>query len=570
MVKKKVVALLLVVFLLAGMCGQTFAASVEQAQVYMPEIDAYIYGDEVDLSSIKTDKIKAYMGNTTLKVDKFVPVGKADQGTMYVFLLDVSASLYSNYFLSAKQALLNSMSRLEKNDTMALITFGDSVNTVAKGGETYDELEMALGEITNKDNTTHFYDALDRLMELCSSIQGKRKIAIVISDGVDDTAVGDGLTKTELNQKMRQGGISLNSFCVDNRGSRNYAEANVNEFAALARTNGGDFYAFSPADIDSQIGRLFTRLGQGWILKLRSSTNIADDSISTLKIMLSDDCSVSTEVCVNQYIKDNTPPKIVNASYNSEKNAVSVKFSESVSGAELLSNFDLFKGKTHLTIAGIVYSETDGNSVELRLKSVPLSGKYTLTAKNITDNTMEKNKLKDESVEIDFKTGLLGTIFGLPLWLIMVLALIVILIICIIVLMIKKRRVQDPQVIVTPPSYVQDDSGKIRVKPGAGTRVGVDLSDGRGSQQYFELSIGSSIMFGRGQENDVILDFDKRVSRQHFCLEYEEGILYVMDFGSHNGTKLNNIAIKPDIRHRLEVDDVIRFGDSKMTIRAIG
>ena len=131
---------------------------------------------------------------------------------------------------------------------------------------------------------------------------------------------------------------------------------------------------------------------------------------------------------------------------------------------------------------------------------------------------------------------------------------------------IKNRK---KTVLITPPEYRPDETGHIRIKPGSGTRVGVELADGRGWQQYFELSVGSSVFVGRGEENDVIIDFDKRVSSQHFCLEYENGILYVTDLGSRNGTFLNNIAIKPDTRHNLDVGDIIRFGDSKMTIRAI-
>lgn len=563
---KKLAGALFAVLIAVCLSAGVFAVEIEQIQAVMPHADIYFYDDQLDSGSIATSDVSVYLDQNSLEVVSLAPAQVSEQGTFYVYLLDVSASIRENYFWDVRQAILNNHYRLGENDSMALIAFGDEVRVVLSGGESYEEVEAAVDGLECRDMTTHFYDALNTLIELCGNVEGKRKIAIVISDGVNDAEAGVGKTRTETLERLKNAGIALNGLCVDAAGSTDHNDDNIDEFASLVRMNSGELYMFgtqSEDDAASAMDSFFTNAASCWHLKVRAESNIADGLEHSFRVSIGDS-SDNYSVILDRWETDAEAPYVVSAAYNSESVTLDIVFSEPVSGSDSAASYDLINSENeHVSFAGVTVS---GTAASLAFSSVPLNGTYTLTISRITDISMEKNPLSGAVMQIVIDSGAEPEDNSIPLWVWLAAGGALLIAAIVIVLVIRHRK---SPVMITPPEYRPDESGHIRIKPGSGTRVGVELADGRGWQQYFELSVGSSVFVGRGEENDVIIDFDMRVSAQHFCLEFEDGILYVTDLGSTNGTLLNNIAIKPDTRHRLDIGDIIRFGDGKMTIRAI-
>jgi serine phosphatase RsbU (regulator of sigma subunit) len=77
-----------------------------------------------------------------------------------------------------------------------------------------------------------------------------------------------------------------------------------------------------------------------------------------------------------------------------------------------------------------------------------------------------------------------------------------------------------------------------------------------GKARKVRLPINTPLLIGRGASNHVVLE-DPRISRQHarFAPERDGPVLY--DLSSANGTIVNGVAVT---KHRLELNDVIRFG----------
>ena len=97
-----------------------------------------------------------------------------------------------------------------------------------------------------------------------------------------------------------------------------------------------------------------------------------------------------------------------------------------------------------------------------------------------------------------------------------------------------------------------------------GVRQNVVISTkGRQSRQT-TWELGSSLIVGRASICDVSVE-DLEMSRQHFCLEWENGSVYVTDLGSTNGTSVNGIKIAS--KRRIEPGDHIEAGAMKFTIR---
>lgn len=68
------------------------------------------------------------------------------------------------------------------------------------------------------------------------------------------------------------------------------------------------------------------------------------------------------------------------------------------------------------------------------------------------------------------------------------------------------------------------------------------------------------------EEVDYALE-DRSVSRIHARILEEDGILYLEDLNSTNGTYKNGLRMQPYEKRRLERDDELRFGMAEYTFQ---
>ena len=81
------------------------------------------------------------------------------------------------------------------------------------------------------------------------------------------------------------------------------------------------------------------------------------------------------------------------------------------------------------------------------------------------------------------------------------------------------------------------------------------LSGPQKGKQYV-LPEEDTLHFGRSHDNDVILD-DKRVSRHHAQITFEEGTYYLIDLETSNGTFINQKKI---LNQKLSSGDILQIG----------
>jgi two-component system response regulator AtoC len=86
-------------------------------------------------------------------------------------------------------------------------------------------------------------------------------------------------------------------------------------------------------------------------------------------------------------------------------------------------------------------------------------------------------------------------------------------------------------------------------------------------REVVPVADGQRLVCGRGEECDVVLKDQKKVSRTHFTIEREGMILTLKDLDSTNGTKLNGVTVRGNER-RLVGGDVIRAGSATLTVAA--
>lgn len=82
--------------------------------------------------------------------------------------------------------------------------------------------------------------------------------------------------------------------------------------------------------------------------------------------------------------------------------------------------------------------------------------------------------------------------------------------------------------------------------------------------QYFEVVLdGKKNVLGKKKDLvDIVIDFNNMISRKHCCIEVEDGIYYVKDEGSSNGTYVNGVKLVPFRRKEIGRGDIIRLANS--------
>ena len=65
---------------------------------------------------------------------------------------------------------------------------------------------------------------------------------------------------------------------------------------------------------------------------------------------------------------------------------------------------------------------------------------------------------------------------------------------------------------------------------------------------------------------DLVIPFNKMISRKHCRIMNSGGLYYISDEGSANGTFVNGVRLNPGQKTQINRGDVIRLADSDFQI----
>jgi len=80
--------------------------------------------------------------------------------------------------------------------------------------------------------------------------------------------------------------------------------------------------------------------------------------------------------------------------------------------------------------------------------------------------------------------------------------------------------------------------------------------------------VGTEFLIGRDPQCQL-RPASQAVSKQHCAILIRDGILYVKDFGSTNGTYLNNEQVTPNSETELRPDDRVRVGPLDFSVQVV-
>ena len=535
--------------------------TIEQARADMPQIRLYVYDASGSLNGATPEAYLdgerlSYTGSRSCEED----------GTSYLVMLDVSGSIRKDYFEAAKQQILSLAGQLGTDDSITLITFGDTVELRATACRNAEELSAVLSQLSARDQKTRLYEAIAKGLEYAHTTDGtQRQVMLIVSDGIQDTG-SVGVTREEIEQQLEQASMPVYSFCVD------YADRSAQEeFGRFARTTGGEFAVFGASDAATAWDGWLTHLRQAKVLCFAADTNHADGSQHTLLLKNGGE-SYTRTITLTDWTADDTPPQLVAASYDAKENALEVQFSEPVLGAEDPAAYQI--RKKDKTFGAESVTALGDNTYRVQLPKLR-PGSYTVTFTGICDDSMEKNPLEESSYT--FKRAITaGDVLPFAAGGVLLVILVVVL-----VLLARRKKPEAAPAPAPQPQQVHHDYNyqvqHVEIAPGmeihspgadgALAKVRFEITSGAQKGQSFETQICKSAIWGRSREMcDVCLD-DHRISRQHCVLELADGVVRITDLGSQNGTYVNGIRIQQP--RALEKGDTLQLGNTMLRVSAI-
>ncbi|MDD6380940.1 MAG: VWA domain-containing protein [Lachnospiraceae bacterium] len=237
----RALAFFLCILFVTALCVPAMAAeslTVEQVQLSPPDMDFYVYSDGVDMSGITKDDVSATVGSYTFDVDSVKAQDRDTDGIFYAFLLDISGSIPQSSLDAAIRSISRIADGMGSDDKLAVITFGDKVRVISDGSRRPADTLKALKGLKAKDQTTKFYTAMDKLISVSKKAKGMRTVAIVVSDGVDDTDAG--MTERQLTDTLKNSGIAVYAMQVGK-----VTKGQTSHLKKFIKVSGGEVYRFS-------------------------------------------------------------------------------------------------------------------------------------------------------------------------------------------------------------------------------------------------------------------------------------------------------------------------------------
>lgn len=110
----------------------------------------------------------------------------------------------------------------------------------------------------------------------------------------------------------------------------------------------------------------------------------------------------------------------------------------------------------------------------------------------------------------------------------------------------------------------EDEDTTALIRDVVPTRFHVTLVNEANPEDKHEIELSNSIIIGRKPVCDIVLENDKSVSGKHCRLFINEGLVYVEDMGSTNGTSVNDTKILEATEIR--TGDVIAMGRKRFIV----
>lgn len=231
--------------------------------------------------------LQSTLGAHPAEAVSVTPFAETGEGVLYVFLVDISASLDAAQFGRIRDALRDWVAAMGEHDQAAILTFGTDVRTVVAPTAERARLTAALDALEARDPRTAFYEALAQGLALGQQ-RGERlptrRALVILSDGVDDAP--GGMTIEEVEARLADSPVPIYAVGFSRVRDAAQRERGLAALGRFARRSGGMFVDASSGDPGSAYAAMREAIRAVERVQLRCPTCVADGNRYRLQIAL--------------------------------------------------------------------------------------------------------------------------------------------------------------------------------------------------------------------------------------------------------------------------------------------
>lgn len=213
-----------------------------------------------------------------------IPLQQEKEGVNVVLVIDVSGSMQATDYQptrleSAKRSAEILVKSLEQKDHAGIVVFESGATTAAYLSPYKDKVIDKLQSIAPKEGKTAIGDGLGLGIDMAASIPNKKKVVILLSDGVNNAGVispDEAVSFARLNDiQVYAVGMGSNEKVIlgyDWFGRPLYAELDEATLQSIATETGGKY--FKSVD-DNTLDLIYKNIGED-IEREKEETNIKD------------------------------------------------------------------------------------------------------------------------------------------------------------------------------------------------------------------------------------------------------------------------------------------------------
>ena len=213
-----------------------------------------------------------------------IPLEQTKEGVTVVLVIDVSGSMMAKDYQpnrleaakSSAEILLNS---LKEKDHAGIVTFETGATTAAYLSPYKEKVIDKLRSIAPKEGKTAIGDGLSLGIDMATSIPNKKKVVILLSDGVNNAGV---ISPSEAVAFAKTNGIQVYTIGMGSEekvilgydffGRPQYAELDESTLKAIAEQTGGKYFkSVNPQTLDN----IYQNISQD-IKREKEETNIKE------------------------------------------------------------------------------------------------------------------------------------------------------------------------------------------------------------------------------------------------------------------------------------------------------
>jgi len=213
-----------------------------------------------------------------------IPLKQAKEGVNVVLVMDISGSMQATDYQptrleAAKRSAEILLDSLEEKDHAGIITFESGATTAAYLSPYKEKVIEKLRSIAPREGKTAIGDGLSLGIDMATSIPKKKKVVILLSDGVSNAGVispAEGVAFAKANDiqvyTIGMGSEDQVVLGYDWFGRPQYAELDEETLKAIAQETRGNY--FKSVD-DKTLNEIYKNISQD-IEREKEETNIKD------------------------------------------------------------------------------------------------------------------------------------------------------------------------------------------------------------------------------------------------------------------------------------------------------